>query len=48
MILEILHFPLLSITVKFEIFHYQVKSLLTVRPETETPVSEVSIRKIPR
>ncbi|KAL1216535.1 putative DUF21 domain-containing protein [Cardamine amara subsp. amara] len=25
-----------------------VKSLLTVRPETETPVSSVSIRKIPR
>ncbi|GJU76697.1 hypothetical protein Tco_1273767, partial [Tanacetum coccineum] len=25
-----------------------VKSLLTVRPETETPVSAVSIRKIPR
>ncbi|KAF5785098.1 putative gliding motility-associated protein GldE [Helianthus annuus] len=25
-----------------------VKSLLTVRPETETPVSDVSIRKIPR
>lgn len=26
----------------------QVKSLLTVRPETETPVSAVSIRRIPR
>lgn len=25
-----------------------MKSLLTVRPETETPVSAVSIRRIPR
>ncbi|KAH9765298.1 DUF21 domain-containing protein [Citrus sinensis] len=28
--------------------HSRVKSLLTVRPETETPVSAVSIRRIPR
>ncbi|KAF5941668.1 hypothetical protein HYC85_019310 [Camellia sinensis] len=29
-------------------FSLDVKSLLTVRPETETPVSAVSIRRIPR
>lgn len=30
------------------LFIHQVKTLLTIRPETETPVSAVAIRKIPR
>ena len=30
------------------LFILQVKTLLTIRPETETPVGAAAIRKIPR